>query len=44
VTLDDFRELFADLDVDEDVREELRALTPAGYVGVADDLVDEIDE
>ncbi len=44
VTLDDFRELFGDLDVDEDVREELRALTPAGYVGVADDLVDEIDE
>jgi len=44
VTLEDFRELFADLDVDEDVREELRALTPAGYVGVADDLVDEIDE
>jgi len=44
VTLDDFRELFGDLDVDEDVREELRALTPAGYVGVADDLVDEVDE
>ncbi|MFO8114620.1 MAG: adenylosuccinate lyase [Halorubrum sp.] len=44
VTLDDFRELFGDLDVDEDVREELRALTPAGYVGVADALVDEIDE
>jgi adenylosuccinate lyase len=44
VTLDDFRELFGDLDVDEDVREELRALTPAGYVGVADGLVDEIDE
>mgnify|MGYP000364811035 CR=1 FL=1 len=44
VTLDDFRELFGDLDVDEGVREELRALTPAGYVGVGDDLVDEIDE
>jgi adenylosuccinate lyase len=44
VTLDDFHDLFGDLDVDEDVREELQALTPAGYVGVADDLVDEIDE
>ncbi|MFD1569212.1 adenylosuccinate lyase [Halorubrum laminariae] len=44
VTLDDFRELFDTLDVDEDVRAELKALTPAGYTGVADDLVDEIDE
>jgi adenylosuccinate lyase len=41
VTLDDFRELFDDLDVDEDVRAELHALTPAGYTGVASDLVDE---
>ncbi|MGM0448297.1 MAG: adenylosuccinate lyase, partial [Methanobacteriota archaeon] len=44
VTLDDFRDLFDDLDVDEGVREELKALTPAGYTGVADGLVDEIDE
>ncbi|WP_460559950.1 adenylosuccinate lyase [Halorubrum pallidum] len=44
VTLDDFRELFDDLAVDEEVRAELKALTPAGYTGVADDLVDEIDE
>jgi adenylosuccinate lyase len=44
VTLDDFRDLFDDLDVDAGVREELKALTPAGYVGVADELVDEIDE
>ena len=44
VTLEDFRELFGDLDVDDGVREELRARTPAGYVGVADDLVDEVDE
>ena len=44
VTLDDFRDLFDDLDVDEGVREELKALTPASYVGVADELVDEIDE
>ena len=44
VTLDDFRELFDDLDVDDDVRGELKALTPAGYTGVAADLVDAIDE
>ncbi|MFB6097375.1 MAG: adenylosuccinate lyase [Haloferacaceae archaeon] len=43
VTLADFRDLFDDLDVDEDVREELRALTPATYTGVAADLVDELD-
>ncbi|AGB15278.1 adenylosuccinate lyase [Halovivax ruber XH-70] len=44
VTIDDFRDLFADLDVDEGVREELLALTPAGYTGVAAELVDELDE
>ncbi|ELZ60588.1 MULTISPECIES: adenylosuccinate lyase [Halorubrum] len=44
VTLDDFRELFDDLDIDDEVRAELKALTPAGYTGVADDLVDELDE
>jgi adenylosuccinate lyase len=43
VTLSDFRALFADLDVDESVREELAALTPAGYTGVAAELVDELD-
>ncbi len=43
VTLKDFRALFDDLDVDEDVRAELRALTPATYTGVADELVDEIE-
>jgi adenylosuccinate lyase len=43
VTLEDFRELFADLDVDESVREELLALTPAGYTGVAAALVDELE-
>ncbi|MBP1987077.1 adenylosuccinate lyase [Halolamina salifodinae] len=43
VTLADFRDLFDDLDVDESVREELRALTPAGYTGVADELVNELD-
>jgi adenylosuccinate lyase len=30
--------------VDESVREELRALTPAGYTGVAEELVDELDQ
>ncbi|QWC20776.1 adenylosuccinate lyase [Halorubrum sp. 2020YC2] len=44
VTLDDFRELFDELDVDESVREELKALTPAGYTGFADELVDEPGE
>jgi adenylosuccinate lyase len=42
VTLDDFQELFADLDVPESVRSELQALTPTGYTGVADELVDEL--
>jgi adenylosuccinate lyase len=41
-TLEDFRELFDDLDVDESVREELHALTPAGYTGYGDELVDEL--
>ena len=43
-TLEDFHELFDELDVDESVREELHALTPEGYTGLADQLVDEIDE
>jgi len=43
VTLEDFRELFDDLDVDESVREELAQLTPAGYTGVASDLVDDLE-
>ncbi|MFH5797671.1 adenylosuccinate lyase [Haladaptatus sp. CMAA 1911] len=43
VTLDDFRNLFDELDVDEDVREELHALTPAGYTGIAADLADDLD-
>jgi len=41
VTLEEFRELFDDLAVDESVREELRALTPAGYTGVGSELVEE---
>jgi adenylosuccinate lyase len=43
VTLADFRDLFRDLDVSQAVREELLALTPAGYTGLADDLVEELE-
>jgi len=43
VTLTDFRELFADLDIPDSVREDLRALTPADYTGFADELVGELD-
>jgi adenylosuccinate lyase len=43
VTMDDFTEMIDDLDVSEAVREELHALTPAGYTGLASDLVDELD-
>ncbi|EMA35857.1 adenylosuccinate lyase [Halococcus hamelinensis] len=39
-SLDDFHELFDDLDVSEATREELRALTPAGYTGLASELAD----
>ncbi|MFB6117058.1 adenylosuccinate lyase [Halosegnis sp.] len=42
VTLADFRELFDDLEVDESVREELHALTPASYTGIASELVDDL--
>jgi adenylosuccinate lyase len=42
VTIEDFRDLFDDLAVDDSVRKELHALTPAGYTGVADELVDEL--
>ena len=42
VTLADFRALFDDLDVGEDVRAELRALSPAGYVGLGADIVDDL--
>ena len=44
VSIDAFRELFDDLDVDEAVRTELKALTPETYTGVAAELVDEIDD
>ncbi|MBB6647667.1 adenylosuccinate lyase [Halobellus ruber] len=44
VTLADFRDLFDDLDVDDDVRAELRGLSPAEYVGLGNELVDDLDE
>ena len=40
VTLADFHELFAELDVDPEVRAELEALTPTGYTGRGADLAD----
>ena len=43
VTLEEFRALFDDLDVDTDVREELHALAPATYTGLGSDMVDELD-
>jgi adenylosuccinate lyase len=43
VAVEDFHDLFDDLDVDDDVRAELKALTPTDYVGVASELVDELD-
>jgi len=43
VTLDDFHAMIRDLDVDESVREELLALTPADYVGFGSELVDDLD-
>ena len=43
VTLDDFRDLFEELDVDEATREELLDLTPAGYTGVAERMVGDLD-
>ncbi|MCL9817610.1 adenylosuccinate lyase [Natronocalculus amylovorans] len=42
VTIEDFHNLFASLDVDENVKTELQALTPETYIGIASGLVDEI--
>ena len=41
--LEDLRAAIDDLDVDAEVRAELRALTPAAYTGVAAALVDELE-
>ena len=43
VTLDDFYDLFDDLDVSPAVREELHALTPTGYTGLAAELVEQLE-
>ncbi|MFP4625210.1 MAG: adenylosuccinate lyase [Natronomonas sp.] len=43
-SLEAFRDLFDDLDIDESVRKELRELTPVEYTGLGDELVDELDE
>ncbi len=40
VTIDDFREMIEELDVDESVREELLDITPAGYTGIASEQAD----
>jgi adenylosuccinate lyase len=44
VTLSDFQDLFANLDVSPEVRTELQSLSPAGYTGIPDRLVDSLDE
>ena len=44
VTIEDFREMIAGLDVSEDVRAELDALTPTGYTGIAADMAEGVDE
>jgi adenylosuccinate lyase len=43
VTLSELRDLFERLDVSDDVRAEIAALTPEGYVGVASALVDDVE-
>jgi adenylosuccinate lyase len=42
VTMADFEAMIADLDVAEDVRAELEALTPSGYTGIADQLAEDV--
>jgi adenylosuccinate lyase len=43
VTAESLADLLAEVDVDESVREELRALDPADYTGYAAELVDALD-
>ncbi|MFC7115902.1 adenylosuccinate lyase [Natronoarchaeum sp. GCM10025703] len=43
VTIEDFRALFEDLDVDDSVEAELKALSPETYVGIASEIVDDIE-
>lgn len=44
VTIEDFHELFADLDLSADVLTELQDLTPEGYTGLAADLTGHIED
>ncbi|RRJ32958.1 adenylosuccinate lyase [Halocatena pleomorpha] len=44
VTIEDFHELFDELDVSEDVREELHALAPTAYTGQARDLAASVEK
>ncbi|RLM37036.1 adenylosuccinate lyase [Haloarcula sp. Atlit-120R] len=41
VTIEDFHDMFADLDVSDDVRAELEALTPTDYTGIAEQQADD---
>ncbi|GGM29572.1 adenylosuccinate lyase [Haloarcula argentinensis] len=41
VTIEDFHEMFADLDVSDEVRAELEALTPTDYTGIAAQQADD---
>jgi len=43
VTIEDFRALFEDLDIDDSVEAELKALSPETYVGIASEIVDDIE-
>ena len=43
VSVEELQGLVEELDVPAEVREELAALTPAGYTGLADELVDELE-
>lgn len=42
-SIEEFHDLFSELDVDEHTREQLMGLTPASYTGLASELVDEFD-
>ncbi|MFY4811901.1 adenylosuccinate lyase [Haloarcula sp. AONF1] len=41
VTIEDFHDMFADLDVSDEVRAELEALTPTDYTGIAEQQADD---
>ena len=43
VSLEDLRDAISEMDVDESVREELLALTPEGYVGLASELAEDVE-